>query len=97
MNLAPTLEYLDISESFFVGEIPSQIGKFSNLKIFLASGNDFHGRLPTEVGFLERLEELGKFSTKYTEQQNMKSSPYRQSHTVITLRFIGESSKWRAF
>jgi hypothetical protein len=33
----------------------------SNLKSFIAAGNDFHGKLPIEVGLLKSLEELGKF------------------------------------
>jgi hypothetical protein len=59
--MVTSLECLDISNSFFVGEIPSQLGMLSNLKSFIAAGNDFHGKLPIEVGLLKSLEELGKF------------------------------------
>jgi hypothetical protein len=68
--MAATLEYIDISNSFFVGEIPSQLGMFSNLKSFIAAGNDFHGTLPIEVGLLKNLEELGKlFRYKCPKEQ----------------------------
>lgn len=45
--------------NYFVGELPSQIGSnLPKLKTLLLKGNDFHGPVPSSIGYLSDLEEL---------------------------------------
>lgn len=55
------LEALYISDNKFVGPLP-ELKKFPALRRFHASGNDFHGTVPSEISHLTYLQELGKHS-----------------------------------
>uniref|UniRef100_A0A7S3DR25 Leucine-rich repeat-containing N-terminal plant-type domain-containing protein n=1 Tax=Entomoneis paludosa TaxID=265537 RepID=A0A7S3DR25_9STRA len=55
----PTLQTIHLNWNFLVGRLPIDIGvQLPGLKYLHVSGNDFHGPIPTSVGFLAELEEL---------------------------------------
>lgn len=58
-QLNKTIEELFLSDNFFVGTLPDEIGELTALRSFHAVGSDLHGKLPSRIGELSKLEELG--------------------------------------
>ncbi|GAY60719.1 hypothetical protein CUMW_204200 [Citrus unshiu] len=58
-NNIPFLEELYLSKNIFYGEIPSDLGNCSYLRILLLWFNDFSGAIPKEISNLTKLEKLG--------------------------------------
>jgi len=56
--MSSTLVSLEMSDGFLVGRLPTEIGLMTNLKLFNAASNDFHGPLPSQIGQLPILELL---------------------------------------
>lgn len=53
-----SLRALDLSDNFFVGQIPKEISNCKDLVTLNLSGNKFSGRIPPEVGSLLSLQSL---------------------------------------
>ncbi|XP_027362976.1 MDIS1-interacting receptor like kinase 1-like [Abrus precatorius] len=53
-----TLENLDVSQNFFIGDFPLGFGKASRLMTLNASSNNFSGFLPEDLGNASSLETL---------------------------------------
>ncbi|GAB2227880.1 hypothetical protein Droror1_Dr00009708 [Drosera rotundifolia] len=57
-GLLQTLVVLDLSRNNFIGDIPPEIGLFSNLRYLNLSWNNLHSQLPPELGYLQHLTVL---------------------------------------
>ncbi|XP_028762850.1 LRR receptor-like serine/threonine-protein kinase RPK2 [Neltuma alba] len=52
------LNHLKLSDNFLTGQIPSEIGKFRNLRTLLLDGNILEGAIPSEIGYMTELRLL---------------------------------------
>ncbi|KAK4259769.1 hypothetical protein QN277_006067 [Acacia crassicarpa] len=58
-NLSIILVELDLSDNNFYGQIPEDLARLRNLKLFNLSYNDFHDKqVPTWIGNLSSLVQL---------------------------------------
>ncbi|KAF4392650.1 hypothetical protein F8388_003070 [Cannabis sativa] len=53
-----SLQFLDLSENHFVGEVPAEISKCQSLVSLHLWGNKFTGKIPTDIGKISTLEGL---------------------------------------
>ena len=77
-QLNKTIEELFLSDNFFVGTLPDEIGELTALRSFHAVGSDLHGKLPSRIGELSKLEELGA-----SNELCQKQHDYRRLNTHI--------------
>ncbi|KAJ8640917.1 hypothetical protein MRB53_017611 [Persea americana] len=58
ISLLNTLKWLDLSNNFFHGSIPSAFGNLSELEFLDLSLNKFEGSIPVELGSIQNLRSL---------------------------------------
>jgi hypothetical protein len=55
-SYSSSLLTLDLSDNYFSGSIPHEIGALSDLRILLLRGNHFSGRIPNQLCWLNKLD-----------------------------------------
>ena len=64
--LSPTLKGLYLSDNYFDGTIPSQLGAFTSLEALFLDTNKLSGPIPDSFGGLEDLKQLYLFRNQLT-------------------------------
>ncbi|XVF89147.1 hypothetical protein PTKIN_Ptkin19aG0106900 [Pterospermum kingtungense] len=59
------LQYLDLSQNYFVGPIPDDIDRLSTLVHLDISGNNFSGNIPPSIGRLSELQTLYMYQNEF--------------------------------